>query len=311
MNAVERPSFLDMATTELDQADAAIIPVPWEHTVSYGTGTAHGPSAVLTAGPHLETFDEELGVDLSDLLGLATLSALGPDKGERSEAYLPRLRDSVAALGLAPPFPIFLGGEHSITAALLAGLRDRHEDLTVVHLDAHADLRDSYGGSPHNHACSMRRVLDLGISRLISVGVRSCEREEFEFARNDSRIQTYYAHRLQEAAVFEGLLADLRLIDGPVYLTIDIDGLDCTLCPGTGTPQPGGLSWYQALTILRATIRESAADVLGAEIVEVVPMVGSQLNEMVAAKLAFKILGYRFAPEQIETTNVSSSPTKS
>jgi N1-aminopropylagmatine ureohydrolase len=300
MSAVERPSFLDMAVTELDQADAAIVPVPWEHTVSYGRGTAHGPSAVLTAGPHLETFDEELGVDLSDLMRLATLPALGPDKGERSEAYLPRLRDSVAALGLAPPFPIFLGGEHSITAALLAGLRDHHEDLTVVQLDAHADLRDSFGGSPHNHACSMRRVLDLGISRLISIGIRSCERAEFELARNDSRIETYYAHRLQDAAVFEGLLAELRSLVGPVYVTVDIDGLDCTLCPATGTPQPGGLSWYQALAILRATIRESSAEVLGTDILEVVPMVGSQLNEMVAAKLAFKILGYRFAPEKEE-----------
>jgi len=235
-------------------------------------------------------------VDLADVLKLATLSPLAPEKGERSEAYLPRLRDSIAALGLAPPFPIFLGGEHSITWALLAGLRTRFEDITVVHLDAHADLREEYDGSEHNHACALRRVLDLGVKRLISMGIRSTEREEFELARQDPRIETTYAHQLQDPGVFAALCDELRALDGPVYLTIDIDGLDCTLCPATGTPQPGGFSWYQTLDLVRATVRESGAEVIGADIVEVVPMAGSQVNEMVAAKLAYKILGYRFAP---------------
>lgn len=295
MSAVESPAFLDMPASSLDMADAAIIPVPWEHTVSYGKGTGLGPQAVLTAGPHLETFDEELGFDLADRLRLATLAPLGAEPGERSEAFLPRLRDSVAALGLAPPFPIFLGGEHSISWALLAGLRSRLGEVSVVHLDAHADLRNQYESSPHNHACALRRVLDLDIRRLISIGIRSTEREEFELAREDPRIETHYAHRLQEPAGFDALLSSLRALEGPVYLTIDIDGLDCTLCPGTGTPQPGGLTWYQTMAILRATLRESAAEVIGADIVEVVPMAGSQLNEMVAAKLAYKILAYRFA----------------
>ncbi len=298
MSEDRSPSFLDLDASRLDQADAAVVPIPWESTVSYGTGTAHGPRAVLTAGPHLETFDEELEVDLRDLLRLATLNPLGPERGERPPAYLPRLRDSVAALGLAPPFPIFLGGEHSITAAVLAGLRPSHEDLTVVHIDAHADLRDEYEGSPHNHACALRRVLDLGIRRLISVGIRSCEAEEFAMARTDERIETHYAHDLQEPALFDQLLKDLRTLEGPIYLSVDIDGLDCTLCPATGTPQPGGLGWYEVLAILRATIRESAAELVGADIVEVVPMAGSQVNEMVAAKLAFKILAYRFAPRE-------------
>jgi agmatinase len=264
--------------------------------VSYGTGTGRGPAAVLTAGPHLETFDEELEIDLADTLRLATLRPLAAEPGEREEAYLPRLRDSVAALGLAPPFPVFLGGEHSITWALLAGLRSDLGDVTVLHLDAHADLRDSYAGSRHNHACALRRVLDLEVGRLISVGIRSADASEYELARSDPRIETHYAHRLQNPAVFEALLSELRALDGPLYLTLDIDGLDCTLCPGTGTPQPGGLGWYQTLDILRAAIRESEAELVGADIVEVAPMDGSQVNEMVAAKLAFKILAYRFAP---------------
>lgn len=290
------PGFLDMESTHLDEADAVIVPVPYEATVSYGTGTARGPEAVLTAGPHLETFDEELEVDLAETLKLCTLAPLGVETGERPEAYLPRLRDSCAALGLNPPFPLFLGGEHSITHALLQGIRPSLEDVTVVQIDAHADLREEYGGSRLNHACALRRVLDLGVRKLVAIGVRSCEAEEFELSKREDRIHTWYAHDLQRTTRWEGLLHSLRELDGPVYLTVDIDGLDCTLCPGTGTPQPGGLSWYQATDILRAVIRESGAEVFGADIVEVAPMKGSQVNEMVAAKLAYKILGYRFAP---------------
>ena len=280
--------FLDMEGSSLDEADAVILPVPYEATVSYGKGTA------LVAGPHLETFDEELEVELADALKLCTLEPLGPEMGERPEAFLPRLRDSCRALGLNPPFPLMLGGEHALTPWFLEGLRDDCTDVTVVHIDAHADLRDEYGGSPLNHACALRRVLDLGVRRLISIGIRSCEAEEFALARSDERIETWYAHDLQDSSRWDALLTELRELSGPVFLTIDIDGLDCTLCPGTGTPQPGGLSWYQATDVLRAVLRKSDADVFGADIVEIAPMPGSQINEMVAAKLAYKILGYRF-----------------
>jgi agmatinase len=189
-----------------------------------------------------------------------------------------------------------LGGEHSITSAVPAGLRDDCGDVTVVQLDAHADLRDEYGDSKHNHACAMRRVLDLGVKQLYAIGIRSADAEEFALARDDERITTWYAHQLQDSTAWSDLLESLRDLTGPVYLSVDIDGLDCTLCPGTGTPQPGGLSWYQALDVVRAVARESQADLFGADIVEVAPMDQTRVNEMVAAKLAFKILGYRFAP---------------
>lgn len=288
--------FLDMAGSSLDAADVAILSVPWEGTVSFGAGTARGPEAILTAGPHLETFDEELEWDADGALKVCTLPAIEPASGERSESYLSRVEKTCAALGLMPPFTLTFGGEHSITAAVMAGLRADWSAVTVVHIDAHADLRDEYDGSPLNHACALRRVLDLGIAKLISIGIRSCTSEEFTMARDDERIETLYAYQMQDPARWAGLLDRLRGLKGPVYLTIDIDGLDCTLCPGTGTPQPGGLSWEQALDVLRATIRESEAELIGADIVETAPMEQSQVNEMVAAKLGFKILGYRFAP---------------
>jgi agmatinase len=201
-------------------------------------------------------------------------------------------------IGLAPPFPLTFGGEHSVSPAVMAGLRADWSGVTVVHIDAHADLREEYAGSRFNHACALKRVLDLGVAKLISIGIRSCTSEEFELARDDDRIDTLYAHEMVDPQRWAALLAQLRALEGDVYLTIDIDGLDCTLCPGTGTPQPGGLSWQQALDVLRATIRESRAKLVGADIVEVAPMEGTQVNEMVAAKLGFKILVYKFAPRR-------------
>jgi agmatinase len=289
-------NFLDMDGAPLEAADVAILLVPFEGTVCYGAGTGQGPEAILRAGPHLETFDEELGWDVDGNLKIATLPAIGPSESERPESFLARVEKTCAALGLMPPFPLTFGGEHSISPAVMAGLRHDWSDVTVVHIDAHADLRDEYLGSPLNHACAMRRILDLGVAKLISIGIRSCTSEEYELARDDARIQTLYAHHMRDSKRWKSLLHDLRDLQGDVYLTIDIDGLDCTLCPGTGTPQPGGLSWSQALEVLQATIRGSRANLIGADIVETAPMAGTQVNEMVAAKLGYKILTYRFAP---------------
>lgn len=290
--------FLDMEGVKLDEAEVAVISIPYEGTVSYGSGTSRGPAAVLGAGPHLETFDEELQWDADGSLRVATLPAIVADPAERPESYLGRVRSTLMGLGLCPPFPLTFGGEHSITPAVLAGIRGDCSDVTIVQIDAHADLRDEYNGTKNSHACAMKRVLDLGVKRLIAIGIRSCTAEEFALARDDARIETWYSHQLRDAANWQTLLAELRALEGPVYLTIDIDGLDCTLCPATGTPQPGGLSWDQALDVVRATVRESGADVFGADVVEVAPMEQSQINEMVAAKLGFKILGYRFAPKK-------------
>lgn len=288
--------FLDLDGVQLEDADVAIVQVPWEGTVSFGAGTAQGPAAILRAGPHLETFDEELGFDFEGAVRICTLPPIEPDPAERAEAYLARVRKICAALGLMPPFPLTFGGEHSISSAVMGGMREDWSGVTVVHIDAHADLRDEYQGSRHSHACALRRVLDLGIAKLISIGIRSCTAEEFAMARDDQRIDTLYAHQMHDPERWQALLDQLRGLQGEVYLSIDIDGLDCTLCPGTGTPQPGGLSWEQALDVLRSTIRESQASVIGADIVETAPMPQSQVNEMVAAKLGYKILAYRFAP---------------
>ena len=210
------------------------------------------------------------------------------------EAYVTRLRAACAGYGLAPPFYLGLGGEHSVTAPMLEGVLSNPAEVTVVQIDAHADLREDYHGSRFNHACAMRRVLDAGVKQLVAVGIRSADAEEYRLAQEDPRIHTFYAHQLEGEGDFARILEFLRGIRGPIHLTVDIDGLDCTLCPGTGTPQPGGLSWKQMLELSRALTLHSEGELIGMDICEVAPQPHSQVNEMVAAKLAFKTIGYRF-----------------
>jgi agmatinase len=291
-------TFLDLPNAALDDADVAVVCMPYEGTVSYGTGTAGGPAAILTASCHVETFDEELAFDHEEHLRYATLPPIVADPEERVEAYMKRLERVCAGFGLGPPFYLGLGGEHSVTAPMLAGILQDPAAVTVVQIDAHADLREEYHGSRYNHACAMRRILDLGVKGLISVGIRSAEREEYELAREDPRITTWYDHQLRDEKSWKKVLEQLRAVEGPIHLTVDIDGLDCTLCPGTGTPQPGGLSWSRALDVARVLGSRAEGTLVGADICEVSPQAGTQLNEMVAAKLAYKIVGYRFAEEK-------------
>lgn len=287
-------AFLEMPNVSLDDADVAVICAPFEGTVSYGKGTAAGPAAILTASTHLETFDEELGFDHEGHLRYCVLPPVEPAMGERVEAYLTRLRAACAGYGLAPPFYLGLGGEHSVTAPMLEGILADPSRVTVVQIDAHADLREEYQGTRFNHACAMRRVLDAGVKRLVAVGIRSAEAEEYRLAQEDPRIHTFYAHQLEGEGEFARMLEFLRAIEGPIHLTVDIDGLACSLCPGTGTPQPGGLSWLQMLEVSRALTLHSAGELIGMDICEVAPQEQSRVNEMVAAKLAFKTIGYRF-----------------
>jgi len=300
------PTFLELPGSSLEGADVLIARAALEGTVSYGKGTAAAPDAILRASLHLESFDEELEFEHEGSLRYHVLPRLEAEAGEPPESYLPRLtrlvRERLERRGDRPlPLLLGLGGEHSVTAALLEALLSGPEvpppqRWTVVQIDAHADLRESYHGSRLNHACAMRRVLDLGVGRLVAVGIRSAEAAEFRLAREDPRIETWYAHRIETPGGFDALLAALRAVEGPLYLTVDVDGLEVHLAPGTGTPQPGGLSWARTMAVLRALLRQGGGELMGADICETVPQPHGQVNETVAARLAFKIAGYRFAP---------------
>jgi len=296
-----RGSFLGLPNFDRASSDVCIIPLPFEGTVSYGHGTAAAPEAVVAASSQVELWDDELDFDL-DSLQYHTAAPVVPEASESPEAYHDRVARECRPCFEGAGLTIGLGGEHSLTPALVSaavGELDDLSHLTVVQIDAHADLRDSYSGSPHSHACAMRRLTDRGAS-LIAIGVRAMSREEIEYARADSHIQIYRAQSLvgtdprSEFPDEEGLVLDqLGRLNGDVYLTIDIDGLDSSLCPGTGTPEPGGLPWWQTLRILRRLLLDNRnRRLVGCDLVETVPQAGTQVNEFTAARLLAKVIAY-------------------
>jgi agmatinase len=284
--------FMGIRTVDPADADALVLPLPLERTVSYGTGTARGPRAILDASCQLELFDEETGIDLRTL-GLHTTPPVAVDDeegwdDEGMQAYLERVRAAVRSA--RPRFVLGLGGEHTITYGIVSGLDVDPGSLTVVQVDAHADLLQVLAGRRFAHGTVLRRVRDLGC-RVIQIGIRSASLEEFETIDRDDGIETYFAHDLADR--WPALLERLRTLRGPVYVTFDLDGLDPGVMPSVGTPQPDGLSWRQAMTILQAVADAPLATLVGADVVELVASPHPPGYDIVAAKLVLKILAFR------------------
>ena len=291
--------FLDLAVPAApENAQVLLLPLPFEGTACYGKGTANAPPAIWQASTHIEDWDEETGLNLSNLAVHSAKPVL-PEQAEDTGSYLERVRGEAARLQRYDGLVFGVGGEHSLTPALVQAALDRGlsgTELTILQFDAHADLRMSYEGTRHSHACAMRRLVEMG-ARLLAVGIRSADEEEMKFGLESGRVETYYAHELaqDEARALE-LRERLESLSGPLYVTFDIDGLEVHLCPATGTPQPGGMGWWQALGYLRAVLLEnSRVQLVGADLVETVPARHSQVNEIVAARLICKLLAYWFS----------------
>src|SRR3954471_10771041 len=276
-------------TRSFEDSKAVIFPVPLDRTTSYVSGTRNGPHEILQASSHMELWDEELGLDIHSI-GLFTLPEMEFPFGELAPVMeeIQRLASEVLAHG---KFLVRLGGEHSITPPLVAAAADRYANLSVLQIDAHADLRDSYMGTPHNHACAMRRSLDH--ARLTQVGIRSMSTEEAEAAPGLNTTIFYDALMRKDPAWIDRVVDTLT---GPVYISIDVDGMDPAIMPATGTPEPGGLSWYEILALLRATI--SNRTVVACDVVELSPLPGVMAPNFLCAKLVYKILTYRFAQKR-------------
>ncbi|MEN6406376.1 MAG: agmatinase [Thermoguttaceae bacterium] len=287
MIPADSTQFLGLPAPDPQQADALVLPAPIEKTVSYGTGTAGGPRAILEASFQLEPFDEETLVDFTEAPRVHTLAPLS-DHGD-IETCLARLRDHVRPL--RDRFVLTLGGEHTITYGLVEGLVEDLSNVTIVQIDAHADLADKLHGQHWSHGTVMRRLWQRGCS-LLQIGIRSLTRDEHDVATAGPRITTFYAHSLKDQ--WADLLDALLQLEGNVYLTIDVDGLDPAVIPSTGTPQPNGLSWRQMMDILRVLLTESRARVLGADVVEFVPSPVGPGCDPTAARLAAKLLAWRW-----------------
>lgn len=270
-------------------ARAVLIPFPLEATVSYGHGTAKGPEAIIAASPELEFFDDELWCEPYRAFGIATLQT--PVVKKKIRPALDQLAGIVGAVLEEGKFPLVLGGEHGLTPGAIRPVVERHSDLAVLHLDAHADLRDGYQGEAYSHAAALRRVLDHQGVMLVSVGIRNISAEEVPFYEaNRHRIRIHWA-RDRARWNPEEIVRPLK--GKNIYVTFDVDGFDASLMPATGTPEPGGFFWDEACAVLRAASR--AGTIVAADVVELAPIKGLHACDFVAAKLVYKILSYALA----------------
>lgn len=289
-------AFLGLAFPHCDPrtAGAVVIPAPYEATVSYGGGTGRGPAGILEASRQVEIYDRELDSEPALRYGIHTEPPLAFAQGEAADAVHDRLAARVAAAAEKHRFFLVLGGEHGISPGVFAGLARARpgECFDIVHLDAHADLRDSYEGNPCSHACAARRLLDNpACGFLWQFGIRSLCAEEAAFIReNPRRVRTWFA---EEATPHPDAAWRRELAKGlagkKIFLTFDVDALDPAVVPGTGTPEPDGLAWRTVLEICRV-VADSAAETAGMDAVEAAPIPGLHYSEFNVAKLLYLMM---------------------
>lgn len=287
-DAHELPPFGgDEAASTFDDAGVAVLPVPYEATVSYGGGTAKGPEAILRASTQVELYDEQLASEPFHA-GIFTDPMLDVDG--TTEHVLRRIETRFGELMDAGKWVVMLGGEHAITPGGVAAAASRHPELTVVQLDAHADLRQQYAGDRWSHACAMARCVDLGVP-ITAIGIRNYCVDEAQWIR-----QGIPGYRIVHAWEMEHETWIERALDGldekPVYLTIDLDYFDPSVIPATGTPEPGGGAWWPTLRFLERLIKRT--NVVACDLVELAPSPGLHHADFTAARLAYKLIGMRF-----------------
>jgi agmatinase len=285
--------FLDLPPEHADPATAGVVllPVPFERTSTFGRGSAAGPAAIIAASHELELFDAVLGTEpWRSAGGIATLPALSP-AGDGA-AVAARLQGEVASWLARGRFLVTLGGEHTSVVGAIRAHIAAHPDLTILQLDAHSDLRPDYQDDSWNHACAMARILDVH-SRLVQVGIRSQDGSERTTSR-ERGLSVFYAHEILAAdSAGEDWIGNVMAACGPdVYLTLDCDVFDPAVLPATGTPEPGGLTWFQVDSLLARLCRER--NLAGFDVSELAPLAGLHHPEFTIAKLIYRLIGRRF-----------------
>jgi agmatinase len=283
MQNIMYPSFLelDIEPATFERALFHILPVPLEKSVTYGSGAANGPQAILQASLQLEAFN---GQDIPAEDGIHThppVKCVADNINNDLEAISVEVSKILDCQGV----PIVLGGEHTATLGALKSFRERNEKIGVVQFDAHCDLRDSYENNPLSHACVMRRVYDMGFP-VMQIGIRSLSQPEEVFRRENS-IPCLEAETIYQ----EGIPDEILPPDFPskIYITFDVDCLDPSIMPATGTPEPGGLNWYQAIDLLGKVA--AGRKICGFDVVELAPSEGLHAADFTAAKLVYTLIG--------------------
>ena len=270
-------------------SEVVILPVPVDRTTSYVGGTRNGPHEILQASSHMELWDEELNVDVHGV-GIVTLPEMELPFGEMEPLIEEIERVAYEIIG-RDKFLVALGGEHSITPPLVSAAARKYPKLSVLQIDAHADMRDAYMGTAYSHACAMRRSLEY--ARLTQVGIRSLSTEEAEIL---PRLNTTVFYDIDMRSNPRWIDAVVETLADDVYLSIDVDGMDPAIMPATGTPEPGGLSWTEITALVRAVAERRR--IVAADMVELSPIPGLVAPNFLAAKLIYKLLTYRFASHE-------------
>ena len=279
--------------------DVAILSVPYELTSSYGLGSNEGPQATIAASAQVELYDALLPEDLPCGFNIRTAEAWNGEGGTLQE-QLSGISEYISPY-LRSSFPVVLGGEHGMLPAIMSAVSKgiNLKDLTIVQVDAHADLRDELEGDSFSHACAARRSLDLGVGQILQIGIRAFAREEIEFTNQDNRVESWLARDILNPCggevAWQKWLESLSEINGPVWLTLDMDGLDPVYVPTTGTPVPGGLTYWQVVETIETIAAASDAKWIGADINEIVPDPNNHVTEFTAAMLTAKIVSAHIA----------------
>ncbi len=266
------------------KSKVVVLPVPYDATASYRSGARNGPAAIISASMALEMYDEDSGKDFSEL-GICTLDEL--DIVVDPEAMANRVYEAVQQLARDDKFVVMLGGEHSLSFGAAKAFREKYPDLSVLHIDAHADMRDEHNGEKFSHACVARRISE--ICPVVQVGIRSLCQEEAEFIAKSGH-KVVYAREIAESMDDSWMDAAISSLSKDVYVTFDLDSLDNGIMPSVGNPEPGGLEWYPVLSFLKRL--SGKRNVVGFDSMELSPIPGNIAPDFAAAKLVYKLIGY-------------------
>ena len=289
-----KKGFLGTDNKSNNKGNVVVIPFGLEKTVSYGSGTNKGPKEIIKASHQVELFDEDLNKEPYKHIGIKTLKPF-PIKKNIVDA-LKQIENVNKLLLDKKKFPLILGGEHSLTPGAIRPFIKKFGKICLLHFDAHADLRNSYNGNKFSHASAIRRCLDNKKVSVISFGIRNISSTEMSFLnKNKSRISIFWAKDKSKWNLdkFKKLIKNKK-----VYLTFDLDGLDSSLMPATGTPEPGGLFWDETINIIKMAAKYSY--IVGADVNELSPIKGFDTYNFLAAKLVYKIIAYSFEFKKIK-----------
>jgi agmatinase len=283
-----KKGFLGIDAELRKSPQVIVVPFGLEKTVSYGGGTKKGPKEIIKASHQVELFDEELNKEPYKEIGIKTLKPFSiKNKIKSALAQLSKINEDILS---SDKFPLVFGGEHSITPGSIKPFAKKYDEITLLHFDAHADLRESYQGEKFSHASAIKRCLDYKNLKVVSFGIRNLSKEEMDFYNdNRDRIKIFWG---KDKQTWDLSLLDKFFKNKNVYITFDVDGFDASIMPATGTPEPGGMLWEDVLPIIKRVCQ--VADVVGADINELAPIKNFDSYNFIVAKLAYKILAYVF-----------------